>query len=100
MQLTIEQLKKCIISELEYILEKTVVINVDLNILIKETKEQFNYIFVYERDNKLFVEKDFNENAVAEIEYDTEADQIMIRDYIIKDYPENFFASNTNELPF
>ena len=100
MQPTIEQLKKYIISELEYILEKTVVINVDLNILIKETKEQFNYIFVYERYNKLFVEKDFNENAVAEIEYDTEANQIMIRDYIIKDYPENFFASNTNELPF
>ena len=100
MQLTIEQLKKYIISELEYILEKNVVINVDLNILIKETKEQFNYIFVYERDNKIFVEKDFNENAVAEIEYDTEANQIMIRDYIIKDYPKNFFASNTNELPF
>lgn len=100
MQPTIEQIKEYIISDLEFHLEKPVVINVDLNLLTKETETQFNYAFVYERDNKLFVEEDFNENAVAEIEYDTEDNQIIIRDYIIQDYPEGFFKSNTDELPF
>ena len=97
---TIEQIKDYIISDLEFHLEKPVVINVDLNLLKKETKTQFNYIFVYEKDNKLFVKEDFNENAVAEIEYDTELHQLTIRGYT-----EEFFASdnskaNTDELPF
>ena len=81
MQPTIEQIKDYIISDLEFHLEKPVVINVDLNLLTKETETQFNYVFVYERDNNLFVEEDFNENAVAEIEYDTEANQLLIRGY-------------------
>ena len=96
----IEQIKDYIISDLEFHLEKPVVINVDLNLLTKETETQFNYIFVYEKDNKLFIEEDFKENAVAEIEYDTELEQLMIRGYT-----EEFFAStnskaNTDELPF
>jgi hypothetical protein len=93
---TIEQIKEYIISDLE----KSVDINVDLNILTKETDEQFNYLYVYEIDNKLFIEKDFKENAVAEIEYDTELNQLTIRGYT-----SDFFASTnskayTDELPF
>lgn len=97
---TIKQIKNYIVSDLEFHLEKPVVINVDLNFLTKETEERFNHIYVYEIDNKLFVKKDFKENAVAEIEYDTELDQIIVRGYT-----EEFFASknskaNTDELPF
>ena len=100
MQPTIEQIKDYIISDLEFHLEKPVIINIDLNILTKETEEQFNHVYVYEIDNKLSVEKNFKENAVAEIEYDTELDQLTIRGYT-----EEFFAStnskaSTDELPF
>ena len=97
---TIEQIKDYIISDLEFHLEKPVVINVDLNLLTKETETQFNYIFVYEKDNKLFIEEDFKENAVAEIEYDTELDQLMIRGYTEEFFASNNSKANTNELPF
>ena len=100
MQPTIEQLKEYIISDLEFHLEKPVVINVDLNLLKKETETQFNYIFVYKKDNKLFVEEDFKENAVAEIEYDTEADQLTIRGYTDEFFASNNSKANTDELPF
>lgn len=100
MQPTIEQIKEYIISDLEFHLEKPVVINVDLNLLKKETETQFNYVFVYKRDNKLFVEEDFNENAVAEIEYDTELDQLMIRGYTEEFFASNNSKANTDELPF
>ena len=100
MQPTIEQIKEYIISDLEFHLEKSVIINVNLNLLTKETKTQFNYVFVYERDNKLFVEEDFNENAVAEIEYDTEADQLTIRGYTDEFFASNNSKANTDELPF
>ena len=97
---TIERIKEYIISDLKFHLEKPVVINVDLRLLTKETKERFNYAYVYEIDNKLFVEKDFKENAVAEIEYDTESYQLIIRGYT-----EEFFASTNSKagndaLPF
>lgn len=100
MQPTIEQIKNYIISDLEFHLEKPVVINVDLNLLKKETETQFNYLFVYKKDNKLFVEEDFNENAVAEVEYDTEADQIIIRGYTDEFFSSNNSKANTDELPF
>lgn len=100
MSQTIEQIKNYIISDLEFHLEKPVVINVDLNLLKKETETQFNYVFVYKRDNKLFVEEDFNENAVAEIEYDTELDQLMIRGYTEEFFASNNSKANTDELPF
>ena len=97
---TIKQINDYIISDLEFHLEKPVIINLNLNFLTKETEERFNHIYVYEIGNTLFVEKDFKENAVAEIEYDTELDQLTIRGYT-----EEFFAStnskaNTDELPF
>lgn len=97
---TIEQIKDYIISDLEFHLEKPVVINVDLNLLTKETETQFNYIFVYEKDNKLFIEEDFKENAVAEIEYDTELEQLMIRGYTEEFFASNDSKANTDELPF
>lgn len=97
---TIEQIKDYIISDLEFHLEKPVVINVDLNLLTKETETQFNYIFVYEKDNKLFIEEDFKENAVAEIEYDTELHQIMVRGYTEAFFAATNSAANTDELPF
>ena len=97
---TIEQIKDYIISDLEFHLEKPVVINVDLNLLTKETETQFNYIFVYEKDNKLFIEEDFKENAVAEIEYDTELDQLMIRGYTEAFFAANNSKANIDELPF
>lgn len=100
MSQTIEQIKNYIISDLEFHLEKSVVINVDLNLLKKETETQFNYVFVYERDNKLFVEEDFNENAVAEIEYDTELNQLTIRGYTDEFFASNNSKANTDELPF
>ena len=100
MQPTIEQIKDYIILDLEFHLEKPVVINVDLNLLKKETETQFNYIFVYERDNKLFVEDNFNENAVAEIEYDTELDQLTIRGYTDEFFASTNSKANTDELPF
>lgn len=100
MQPTIEQIKDYIILDLEFHLEKSVVINVDLNLLKKETETQFNYVFVYERDNKLFVEEDFNENAVAEIEYDTELDQLTIRRYTDEFFASTNSKANTDELPF
>ena len=100
MQPTIEQIKDYIISDLKFHLEKPVVINVDLKLLTKETKTQFNYAFVYERDNKLFVEEDFNENAVAEVEYDTETNQLLIRGYTDEFFASNNSKSNTDELPF
>ena len=100
MQPTIEQIKDYIISDLEFHLEKPVVINVDLNLLKKETETQFNYLFVYKKDNKLFVEEDFNENAVAEVEYDTELDQLMIRGYTEEFFASNNSKANTDELPF
>ena len=100
MQPTIEQLKEYIISDLEFHLEKPVVINVDLNLLTKETETQFNYIFVYKKDNKLFVEEDFKENAVAEIEYDTELDQLTIRGYTDEFFASTNSKANTGELPF
>ncbi len=96
----IEQIKDYIISDLEFHLEKPVVINVDLNLLTKETETQFNYIFVYEKDNKLFIKKDFKENAVAEIEYDTELDQIIVRGYTEAFFASNNSKANTDELPF
>lgn len=100
MQPTIEQIKDYIILDLEFHLEKPVVINVNLNLLKKETETQFNYIFVYERDNKLFVEDNFNENAVAEIEYDTELDQLTIRGYTDEFFASTNSKANTDELPF
>ena len=100
MQPTIEQIKDYIISDLEFHLEKSVVINVDLNLLKKETKTQFNYVFVYKRNNKIFVEEDFNENAVAEIEYDTELDQLTIRGYTDEFFASTNSEANTDELPF
>lgn len=100
MSQTIEQIKNYIISDLEFHLEKPVVINVDLNILKKETEERFNHLYVYEIDNKLFVEKNFNENAVAEVEYDTEANQLLIRGYTDEFFASNNSKSNTDELPF
>lgn len=100
MQPTIEQIKEYIISDLEFHLEKPVVINVDLNLLTKETEERFNHIYVYEIDNKLSVEKDFKENAVAEIEYDTKLHQIMVRGYTEAFFAANKSTANTNELPF
>ena len=100
MQPKIEQIKDYIISDLEFHLEKTVIIKVNLNLLIKETEERFNHVYVYEIDNKLFVEKDFKENAVAEIEYDTELDQLMIRGYTEAFFAANNSKANINELPF
>ena len=97
---TIEQIKDYIVSDLKFHLEKPVIINVDLKLLKKETETQFNYVFVYEIDNKLFVEKDFKENAVAEIEYDTELDQLMIRGYTKEFFASNNSKANTDELPF
>jgi hypothetical protein len=97
---TIEQIKDYIVSDLEFHLEKPVVINVDLNFLTKETEKRFNYIYVYEIDNKLFVKKDFKENAVAEIEYDTELHQIMVRGYTEAFFAATNSAANTDELPF
>ena len=97
---TIKQIKNYIVSDLEFHLEKPVVINVDLNFLTKETEERFNHIYVYEIDNKLFVKKDFKENAVAEIEYDTELDQIIVRGYTEAFCASNNSKANTDELPF
>ena len=100
MQQTIEQIKNYIISDLEFHLEKPVVVNVDLNLLKKETETQFNYVFVYEKDNKLFVEEDFNENAVAEIEYDTESYQLIIRGYTKEFFASTNSKADNDELPF
>lgn len=97
---TIEQIKDYIVSDLEFHLEKPVVINVDLNLLKKETEERFNHIYVYKIDNKLFVKKDFKENAVAEIEYDTELHQLTIRGYTEEFFSSNNSKANTDELPF
>lgn len=97
---TIEQIKDYIVSDLEFHLEKSVVINVDLNFLTKETEERFNHIYVYEIDKKLFIKKDFKKNAVAEIEYDTELDQIIVRGYTEAFFASNNSKANTDELPF
>lgn len=97
---TIKQIKNYIVSDLEFHLEKPVVINVDLNFLTKENEERFNHIYVYEIDNKLFVKKDFKENAVAEIEYDTELYQIIVRGYTEAFFASNNSKANTDELPF
>lgn len=100
MQPTIKQINDYIISDLEFHLEKPVVINLDLNFLTKETEEHFNHIYVYEIGNTLFVKKDFKENAVAEIEYDTELHQIMVRGYTEAFFAATNSAANTDELPF
>lgn len=97
---TIEQIKDYIVSDLKFHLGKPVVINVDLNFLTKKTEKRFNYIYVYEIDNKLFVKKDFKENAVAEIEYDTELHQIMVRGYTEAFFAATNSVANTDELPF
>ena len=100
MQPTIKQINDYIISDLEFHLEKPVVINLDLNFLTKETEDRFNHIYVYEIGNTLFVEKDFKENAVAEIEYDTELDQLTIRGCTKEFFASNNSKVNTDELPF
>lgn len=97
---TIEQIKDYIVSDLEFHLEKPVVVNVDLNLLKKETEERFNHIYIYEINNKLSVEKDFKENAVAEIEYDTELDQLIIRGYTEEFFTSKNSKANADELPF
>ena len=97
---TIKQIKNYIVSDLEFHLEKPVVINVDLNLLKKKTEERFNHIYVYEIDKKLFIKKDFKKNAVAEIEYDTELDQIIVRGYTEAFFASNNSKANTDELPF
>lgn len=97
---TIKQINDYIISDLEFHLEKPVIINLNLNFLTKETEERFNHVYVYEIGNTLFVEKDFKENAVAEIEYDTELDQIIVRGYTEAFFASNNSKANTDELPF
>lgn len=100
MQPTIKQINDYIISDLEFHLEKPVVINLDLKFLTKETEERFNHVYVYEIGNTLFVEKNFKENAVAEVEYDTELNQIMVRGYTEAFFAANKSAANTDKLPF
>lgn len=100
MQPTIKQINDYIISDLEFHLEKPVIINLNLNFLTKDTDERFNHVYVYEIGNTLFVEKDFKENAVAEIEYDTELDQIIIRGYTEEFFAATNSTTNTDELPF
>ena len=97
---TIEQIKDYIVSDLEFHLEKPVIINLNLNFLKKDTEERFNHVYVYEIGNTLFVEKDFKENAVAEIEYDTELHQLTIRGYTEEFFASNNSKANTDELPF
>ena len=100
MQPTIKQINDYIISDLEFHLEKPVIINLNLNFLTKDTDQRFNHVYVYETGNTLFVEKDFKENAVAEIEYDTELDQLMIRGYNEEFFKSTNSKANTDELPF
>lgn len=94
MPMTTKEMEKYIISDLEFHLEKPVHIVADLNLLQKET------LYVYEKNNKLYVEQGFHENAMAEIEYQHEYDYVHIRGYCDYFKTSDNNKANTDELPF
>ena len=94
MTMTTTEMEKYIISDLEFHLEKPVHIVADLNLLQKET------LYVYEKNNELYVEQDFRKNAMAEIEYQHEYNYVHIRGYCDYFKASDDNKADTDELPF
>ena len=94
MTMTTTEMEKYIISDLEFHLEKPVHIVADLNLLQKET------LYVYEKNNELYVEQDFRKNAMAEFEYQHEYDYVHIRGYCDYFKASDDNKADTDELPF